>query len=147
MRVSHGRNATFRPDALKTDTGVRGIGAIEAVSPDHLVVGMCIRGKGLGLLELINGQWSSFPLQGIDPETLDVSALHYDHNGALWVGTLSQGLFHIYNGHADHFDTAGGLTGNEVDEIDEDREGNIWIATSKGVDRFRNSQCDPVFFR
>ena len=140
MRVSHGQNATFRPDSLKTDTGVRVIGAIEAAGADHLIVGMSIRGKGLGLLQLISGKWSSFPLQGIDPETLDVSALHYDRDGALWIGTLSQGLFHVYNGHSDHFDTTGGLSANEVDEIDEDREGNIWITTAKGVDRFRSSR-------
>ena len=142
VKVSRGLLSAFR--APKTLGGPRRIGAIEALGTDHLVVGMVARGKGLGLLELINGRWSPFVIPGVNPESLDVSALHYDRDGALWIGTLTQGLYHVSNGHTDHFDAASGLSGLEVDQIYEDREGDIWVVTSKGIDRFRNSRVTPL---
>ena len=39
----------------------------------------------------------------------------------------------------DHFDRTNGLSGNFVVAITEDREGNIWVATSHGLDRFSDT--------
>ncbi|MGA9135754.1 MAG: two-component regulator propeller domain-containing protein, partial [Candidatus Sulfotelmatobacter sp.] len=40
------------------------------------------------------------------------------------------------NGIADHFGTADGLSDDSVSALYEDHEGNVWVATANGVDRF-----------
>ena len=60
-----------------------------------------------------------------------------DRDGALWVGTLDQGLLRIHQGRADAFLPSDGLSGQSIYALFEDREGNIWIATNNGLDRFR----------
>ena len=60
-----------------------------------------------------------------------------DRNGALWIGTWSQGLVHVQEGGTDRFAERNGLSGDLVTALFEDREGNIWVGTTKGLDRFR----------
>ena len=59
-----------------------------------------------------------------------------DRNGGLWIGTSEHGLVHLYNGRTDVFTKADGLSGDIVICLFEDREGNIWVATTGGIDRF-----------
>jgi signal transduction histidine kinase len=42
----------------------------------------------------------------------------------------------VANGVADHFGAADGLSDDNVSQLFEDREGNIWVATPEGIDRF-----------
>jgi len=43
----------------------------------------------------------------------------------------------VHQGKVDSFANADGLSGNVVQDVFEDREGNIWVATLDGLDRFR----------
>ena len=95
-------------------------------------------GPGLGVRHYSNGSFASYVVPGFDGATIRAVALLLDRNQTLWVGTESQGLYHIHDGHADHYGAAQGLTGDEVNSIYEDREGNLWITTDKGVDLFRD---------
>ena len=61
-----------------------------------------------------------------------------DYNGGLWIGTNGQGLFHMHQGRTDLFAQSDGLSGDTVRALFEDREGNIWVATLDGLDRFRD---------
>ncbi len=60
-----------------------------------------------------------------------------DRDGALWIGTHGQGLLHVRQGRTDVFSRADGLSADEVLSVFEDREGNIWVTTYAGLDRFR----------
>ena len=80
----------------------------------------------------------SYVVPGFDGATIRAIALFLDRDQTLWVGTESQGLYHIHDGQADHYGAAQGLTGDEVHSIYQDREGNLWITTDKGVDLFRD---------
>jgi signal transduction histidine kinase/ligand-binding sensor domain-containing protein len=60
-----------------------------------------------------------------------------DRDGGLWIGTEGQGLIHVKDGLADTFKRSEGLSGNIACSLFEDREGNIWFGSNKGVDRFR----------
>jgi ligand-binding sensor domain-containing protein len=72
------------------------------------------------------------PLRGTSANPL----LH-DRNGALWTGTYGAGVVHFHQGRTDVFSQSDGLTGDVALSLFEDQEGNIWVATTNGLDRFR----------
>jgi len=92
--------------------------------------------KHSGVTKLRNGKTEAYPL----PAGLQFQPhrLLRDRNGGLWMGALvDSGLLHIHEGKADLFTTADGLSGASVSALFEDREGDIWVATVDGLDRFR----------
>ena len=68
---------------------------------------------------------------------VDSNKLLRDRDGGLWIGTHQRGLIHVFHGRTDVFRKSDGLTGDIIAGIFEDREGNIWVSTSGGLDRFR----------
>src|SRR5262249_22970210 len=56
----------------------------------------------------------------------------------LWIGAWNRGLVHLHEGRTDVFTPSDGLSGQNVYTLFEDREGNIWVATDDGLDRFRD---------
>jgi signal transduction histidine kinase/ligand-binding sensor domain-containing protein len=116
-----------------------GVVALAAGAAGSVWVAMDGVGPGLGVRHYSNGSFLSYEVPGFDGSTIRATALFVDRQQTLWVGTASQGLYHIHDGHADHYGAAQGLTGNEVRSVYEDREGNLWITTDKGVDLFRDT--------
>ena len=81
----------------------------------------------------------------------------FDRDGSLWVCSGGDGLRRVphpdrvsgksiaqFGAEAEQFTAKDGLSGPIVAEILEDREGNIWCATTKGLDRFRQGAFSPV---
>jgi PAS domain S-box-containing protein len=80
----------------------------------------------------------------------------FDNDGALWITTEGDGLRRspapeLLRGRIEKFSTAvesfttkDGLSDDYVRAILQDREGNIWIATTSGLDRFRKTNLVPV---
>src|SRR5262249_53964530 len=60
-----------------------------------------------------------------------------DRDGGLWAEVAGRGIVHFHQGRADLFSQSDGLTGEAVLHLYEDREGNIWVSTVNGIDRFR----------
>ena len=60
-----------------------------------------------------------------------------DRDGGLWIGTQERGLIHVHDGRTDVFTKSDGLSGDIICSLFEDREGNVWVATTGGLDRFR----------
>jgi len=92
----------------------------------------------LGLQRFVQGVWKSFITPGFDGSKVAVVALLLDRENALWVGTTQNGIYRIYRDKVEHFGSANGLSSDFVYKLFEDREGNIWVATSKGIDNFRD---------
>jgi ligand-binding sensor domain-containing protein len=95
-------------------------------------------GAKLGVQYYAGDKWSSYVIPGFDGRTVLSEVLLTDRNKTLWVGTNSAGLYHVHDGFADHYGSAQGLSGNYVLGIYEDKEGNIWVTTDRGVDLFRD---------
>ena len=88
-----------------------------------------------GITKLRNGKFEPYPL----PAGFQPHRLLRDHDGGLWIGALvDKGLLHIHEGRTDLFTPADGLSDGSVNALFEDREGNIWVATDDGLDRFRD---------
>jgi PAS domain S-box-containing protein len=94
-------------------------------------------GTQVGLRSFVNGRVKPYTLPGL-PHRFRASQIMRDRDGGLWIATLDRGLLHHHNGKTDEFSEADGLSGDTVKALYEDREGNIWVVTPNGLDRFRH---------
>ena len=119
----------------------KGFDGVESTVPDSggsLWVGIDHGGRGVGLERFAQGSWKPFRKPGLDGSKLPIASLFGDRDNALWVGTWNRGIYRIHSSRVDHFDSADGLSSNAIYSFFQDREGNIWVATSQGVDCFRD---------
>ena len=107
------------------------IGSLLAEFDDSMLIG-CAG----SLQRLDRGSFVRFQGASLDADKLRGSQLLFDRGGSLWIGTTNDGVYRVTNGIADHFGTADGLSDDSVSALYEDHEGNVWVATANGVDRF-----------
>jgi signal transduction histidine kinase/ligand-binding sensor domain-containing protein len=88
-----------------------------------------------GVKELVDGKIQDYPLAA-GGAFRPIQFLR-DREGGLWIGTLDRGIVHLHQGKTDAFAPIDGLSGEYVLSLFEDREGDIWVATNGGLDRFR----------
>jgi ligand-binding sensor domain-containing protein len=118
-------------EGLKSNMGAPGILSL-APGPDGSVwVGILSEGPGLGLAKIQEGTVRSFVTPTFDGSKVGVFALHLDHNGNLWVGTESHGVFRVHGNNVDHYARTEGLSSDFVRAFFEDREGIVWAATKR----------------
>jgi ligand-binding sensor domain-containing protein/signal transduction histidine kinase len=91
-----------------------------------------------GIEQLVDGKVGAYPLPGIATAQFRPTKLFQDRDGGLWIGDYGRGLLHLHDGRTDAFAPSDGLSGYTVASIFEDREGNVWVATGDGLDRFRD---------
>lgn len=137
VRWRSGLGTVYKPSGLRSNAGMDGINALAPAPDGSLWVGI-VAGPGLGLQQLVKGVLKPFVRSGLVGSTLGVSALLLDRHNALWIGTYDHGLYRVYGDNVDHFTRADGLSGDNVFRFCEDREGNLWVATSGGIDNFRD---------
>src|SRR6185369_16383056 len=142
-RWKSGDSRQFKIPGL--DKGLSGVTGVALAADGSVWVGIATPGEGRGLQRLVEGVWKPFETPELKGSSLTVTALFADRNGDVWVGTFAQGLYRIHHGakgakgaKVDHFQRKDGLSGDSIRRFYEDREGNLWVATSKGLDRFRD---------
>jgi PAS domain S-box-containing protein len=106
--------------------------AIAEDENDVLVVGW----KGT-IYRLLGGKMERYPLLGISGK-FRARTIIRARNGELWIGLWNRGLVHVHEGKTDLFSARDGLSGEDVHALFEDREGNVWVSTIDGLDRFRD---------
>jgi len=131
---------TYVPAGLNPAEIFNGVLALAARPDGSLWVGLVHRGKGGGLQQLTHGVWKPFVTPEFEGSTLRVTALLLDRDNSLWVGTLNRGIYRIQGNRVDHFRGSDGLSGDavSVNGLFQDREGNIWVSTSRGIDKFHD---------
>jgi len=91
-------------------------------------------GTGRGLVRLENGIFQPVPneLGG-----LPIQVLMIDSHGMIWAAIAGGGLWRIEpdTGEVSQLPPANGRPVANIQQIYEDREGNIWLATSEGLER------------
>jgi signal transduction histidine kinase/ligand-binding sensor domain-containing protein len=91
--------------------------------------------------------------------TTSVGYIQFDHQGGLWINGLGDGVRHIasnainqsadlfaLNAKVELFNSSNGLSGDYAWPLLIDREGNTWVGTGAGVDRFSRSNFTPAPF-
>ncbi len=112
------------------------------------------------LSETIRSAHTVRRLGDLSPTTevrVGASTLLFDRNGSLWIGSVGDGLRRVaypnritgqqiaqFGPEAEQFTAKDGLSGAVVWCSFEDREGNLWFGTAKGLDRFRQSPFTPA---
>jgi len=121
--------------------------------------------------EAPNGKlWMAETTRSVRPVPLGTKALPPDEaevrvgsrgilfarSGELWITTLGDGLRRVaspetlrgkpgrFSSSLGSFTAQNGLTDNVASCIFQDREGNIWVGTMSGLDRFRKSSFIPI---
>jgi ligand-binding sensor domain-containing protein/signal transduction histidine kinase len=99
----------------------------------------------MGLLQLANERFRQAP--GFEIVNLEVSAIHQDRQGQLWLGTQG-GLVRWDERAWKAFTTRDGLSSDIVRAIADDAEGNLWIGTEGGgLNRLRLRDSQITLFR
>ena len=110
-----------------------------------------------GSVWIADGWTSLRPISGLqDPRWMTplrgAATFLFDARGSLWIANDYYAVDHASpetwsNGPVgavmDHFGTAAGLTSSECGSVFEDREGNIWVGTLLGLDRFEPAKFRP----
>jgi signal transduction histidine kinase/sugar lactone lactonase YvrE len=96
---------------------------------------------GLGLREVLTNRQQQFVREpGWDETLQNVSALHQDKHGRLWVGT-QRGLAWRDGNEWRTLNRRGGLSAESILALADDAEGNLWIGTEGGgLNRWREGQ-------
>jgi len=96
-----------------------------------------------GIIQLVDGKPTAYPLPGTGPEFNPFWLLR-DRNGGLWIGTIDRGLLHVHQGRTDQYGQSEGLSSDSIEHLFEDREGNVWVCTSNGLDHFRDLSVTAI---
>ena len=100
--------------------------------------GTILIGTLKGVSRLVNGKIEAYRLPGT-LQQFPAGKMLRDRDGGLWIGTADRGIVHVHAGRTDVFGSSSGLSSDEIRDLFEDGEGNIWVATRNGLDRFRTS--------
>jgi diguanylate cyclase (GGDEF)-like protein len=97
---------------------------------------------GFTLARLQNGKVESFGAKNGFPLNADFHSFWEDADGSVWFANGGRtgkglGLVRYQNGHFSSFGTESGLSDSSIFSVFHDREGTIWLATNKGLNRLR----------
>jgi ligand-binding sensor domain-containing protein/AraC-like DNA-binding protein len=84
-----------------------------------------------------DGKFSPYPLKGVDSS--QITAMHEDEKGDLWIGT-NIGLFRIIDNKTEKYTVGTGLSHDFITFIMEDSDRNLWVSTQKGLNRLKKKQ-------
>jgi ligand-binding sensor domain-containing protein len=138
VRWKPGSSTSYELPGLKSNAGLAGITALAAAPDGSVWAGISNSGRGLGLQQWVNGTWRTLITPTLDSSRLHVISLRLDRHNSLWIATEGTGIYRVHDGNVDHFAAADGLSSDSAENLFEDREGNLWLITSEGVDYFRD---------
>jgi signal transduction histidine kinase/ligand-binding sensor domain-containing protein len=136
IRWMNGRSQKIAIDGLRNSQGLFGISTIFHDTDGSMWVGMYRGGPGLGLEHIVGSKLEPLRVPGFDSSTLSVADVYRDSAGSLWIATQDKGVYRIFKDRVDHYGMIDGLTSDVVYGIGDDPEGNVWVLTDQGADRF-----------
>ncbi|GAB3909228.1 sensor histidine kinase [Larkinella knui] len=106
---------------------------------------------GLNYFNRKTGKFKHYKHRNADSHSISsntIRSLFIDEKGILWVGTLGGGLcrFNEKTDSFTNFTEQDGLANNSVYAIQSDQEGDLWLATNKGLSQFSPSAYTFINF-
>ena len=105
--------------------------------------GLLVGGTTFGIKRLSGQTLVPVMLGGMDGSRFAALSFFRDRQGALWIGTLNDGIYRIYNDRVDHY-VAEAPTTRVIFGITEDREGSIWFVSGAGLEMFSERRVVTV---
>src|SRR5215813_572390 len=115
-----------------------GVDALSVMNESDVWIGLQQPNGNLQLEKLDHGKWTPRPLPKVQGPPPSTNVLFRDSEDTLWIGTASDGIYRIFGEKIDHFSAADGLSSDSVERFFQDREGVLWVASTKGIDSFRD---------
>jgi len=125
--------ARVRGGAVDAFTTANGLASATILSLYTDPEGRVYAGTAAGL-DLIAGDTVAH-IAGVPTD--QVTALGGDHDGNVWIGTYSNGLYRLNGGRIASFGIKDGLLNPTVRSIFEDDEGSVWVGTNRGFEQLR----------
>lgn len=141
-----GAHALFKFNSFGQKINEFKLGRINAVACDQHHQIWFSNEKGLHVLNN-NNATLKFPASVFGNQWISDILIDTVHN-LLWVSTFSNGLFVISNNRITyHFNSQNGLTSDFINDIVQDNQGDLWIATKKGINYidFENQNFPQLF--
>ncbi len=88
---------------------------------------------GNGILKYMDNTFIKPEISGL-LDNIFIRKMKFDKKNRLWLGTVN-GLILITDKTATFFDSEGSIGNNSINDIIEDRDGNIWISNTRGIYR------------
>ncbi|MFK7770983.1 MAG: two-component regulator propeller domain-containing protein [Saprospiraceae bacterium] len=73
-----------------------------------------------------------------------IFSIFQDSKGNFWIGSKEEGVCKFDGNNYNYYTTANGLPNNFVRKIQEDKKGNIWLNTGKGICFFNGKEFKTV---
>lgn len=86
-----------------------------------------------GFYSYNNGTWEQLY---IPDDKWEVLKVFVDNYGYVWLGTDKSGLYRYNGENWQNFTEKDGLTDDHISDIFEDKKGNVWVITKKGISMF-----------
>lgn len=92
-----------------------------------------------------------YTFRDVEIPSQQVRTIYKDHEGFIWMGA-SDGLIKLYGKANKMYNHIPGdmhsLSNNNISDITEDKDGNLWIATANGLNLFDRKSCTfKAFFK
>ena len=126
---------TYTTNALQSMVGQPGIQHFALAKDGSVWVAEV---AGFGLQRLVNGSFQPVRISGFDGSQVYATYVYADRHDSMWVGTNGGGLYRIAGGRAEHLGKSDGLSGDRITRLFEDHEGDLWVATTDGIDCLRD---------
>ncbi len=109
-------------------------------SQGHLMFGS----REDGLFTYKKGRFFKYPVPGL--ENVMIITMFADREKELWIGSLDCGLFRVTATGTKNYTTKDGLAGNHITCIIQDSDRNLWVGTTKGLNRIRKTPDGTTHF-
>ncbi len=113
-----------------------------------LAVSACTAAEGLPPNSTPPAAQGSAPATGQVVAKIDrrIWCIHQDRNGDYWFGSNGSGVYRYDGQRITQYTRVDGLSGDQVRDIEEDTEGNVFISTTDGVTKFDGKRLTPLEF-
>ena len=120
---------------------------VRSIFEDHS--GAMWFGTNIGVSWLKNGKFQNINLSrspGTDTSDAWVLSIYEDSDHIIWFGTAKGGLIRFDNGRLTRYTAQDGLYDDTAYAILEDRDGNLWMSSNRGISRVKKSELNDFAY-